>query len=307
MTIPAPTDLTFILRTAGERTAHASAAELKRQLGPDADRLVTVIHERPFSAAVRRTLEIGLDARRPFTIGLDADVLLASDGVARLCSLCAAMTPGTYSLAGLTLCRFSGGYCFRGVHLYRTELLEQALPLVGVHTPGGADPDLKPETAVVNAMQARGHGFGALPVPLGIHDYEQLYRHIYLKMRLRARRQLEIDTGENDAAPFREHCRLHAERGDHDFTVALWGLDDGTADSRARASSSPAPANYDWYAPQPELDARLLAAGLAEKPGLDTDTHTLADRLMAAHDTATDGRSPEWIRRALTGLPARAA
>jgi len=295
-------EITFVVRCAGERTAFDAVKVLKGQLGCGADEQVHAIEERPFAEAVRRTLELGIESGRAFTVGMDADVLLLADGVERLSRLCGSMTPETYSLAGLTLCRFFGGLCFRGVHVYRSEHLKPALGLIGVHTPGGAHPDLKPETAVVEAMQARGFGFGALPIPLGIHDYEQYYRHIYLKMRLRARRQLEVDVGDKDAAPFREACRVRGERGERDFEVALWGLDDGAADSRRRvdAGAAPVPRNYDWNREWPEFDARMRAAGLEEKTAVtETGMAGNAERVLADHDVARDGRTPEWIRRAV--------
>lgn len=312
-----PRDLTFIIRSAGERTLAACESILRAQLrraGGDADQ-VSVVAERPFSRAVRRTIQAGLLAGRPFVVGMDADVLLSSRGLANMLRACAAMKPGTFSLAGLVLCRFFGGYCFRGVHIYRREHLAPAVELVGVATPGGPDPDLKPETAVVEAMKARGYGFEALPLPLGVHDYEQHYRHIYLKMRLRARRQLEIDFREGGVQDLIDVCERGArgagadagagvaDRSGSDFVVARWGLEDGTADAaRKRAGDTGVPGCYDWFAPVPEFDRRMEELGWREKPPMDpSSAKERADRVMAAHDVATDGRTPGWIRDHLLG------
>jgi hypothetical protein len=298
-------DMTFVVRAAGERTEPASIALLRGQIaaaGGHPAAQVQVIHERPFSAAVGKTLEVGLRHARPYVVGIDADVLLAPRGVHALADLAAAMSPETYSAVGLMLCRFFGGLCFRGVHVYQSRHLEQARGLLGRRTPGGPDPALKPETALVEAMKAEGYSFTAQPVVLGIHDYEQSFRHIYLKMRLRARRELEIDGGESGLRAFTTLCRKRAALGEHDFTVALWGLEDGAADSR-RAAGRPAD-ELDWFAPWPDFDRRLRDAGLTEKPALPADNAAdLVARVLAAHRWDGDDRTPGWIRQRLGGAP----
>mgnify|MGYP001450432987 CR=1 FL=1 len=155
-------DITFVVRAAGERTESAGIALLRDQVaaaGGDPAAQIQVIHERPFSAAVGKTLEVGLLHARPYVVGIDADVLLARRGVHVLADLAAAMSPETYSAVGLMLCRFFGGFCFRGVHVYQSRHLEQARGLLGRRTPGGPDPALKPETALVEAMKAEGYAF----------------------------------------------------------------------------------------------------------------------------------------------------
>lgn len=291
--------ITFVIRAAGERTAEAAERILRMQLGPRNKKLVQVITERPFVRAVRRTLEIGVEAGRPFTVGMDADVLLVAGGAQRIAQLAGALSPGMYSAVGLMLCRFFGGYCFRGVHVYRTDLLERAIPLVGMHTPGGPDPALKPESAAVHAMAAHGHGFASLPVVLAIHDYEQSYRHIYLKMRMRGRREATPDGAGPALESFLDCCRDQAARGVSDFTVALWGLEDGAADARQAAVNGTLAtiSEYDWYAPLPEFERRMREQGLVEKPALDTSgVLHLPDQTIIEHQLDTDHRTPAWIR-----------
>lgn len=310
--LPRASDLTFIVRSAGERTTAACVSTLRAALGDspgggNGDQ-VRVIAERPFSAAVRRTMELGIAAERPFVVGIDADILLASRGLDSLRAMAGAMTPDTFSVVGLMLCRFFGGYCFRGVHVYRREHLAQALTLIGQATPGGPDPALKPETAIVEAMKARGHPFAALPLVIGVHDFEQSFLHIYLKMRLRARREIEIDgvgaggRGGGGFHAFRRYCQDRADSGEPDFRVALWGLDDGADESRAAAP----PAEYDWFAPWPRFHELMRSAGLLEKPALAPHAAAgIADRIIAGHRLDSDVRTPAWIRERL--LPRAAA
>src|SRR5262245_45960159 len=75
------TDVTVVIRNAGERTL-----ELCRQLVceqvPIAN--VFVINEYPFEKAARRSYEIGIELGRPWTLFLDADILLRRNAVQTL-------------------------------------------------------------------------------------------------------------------------------------------------------------------------------------------------------------------------------
>lgn len=317
-------DMTFILRSAGERTL-APAADLLRALiqsaGGDPSAQLTIVAERPFAAGVRRTFQIGLDAHRPWVIGMDADVLLLSDAIDRLGHLCAAADGAVFSIASLVLCRFHGGLCFRGIHAYPRRHLHHALPLV-------SDADLRPESCVARALEPRGLRAWGPPVPIGIHDHAQFLRHVYVKMRLRARREL-ADGGDaaldqalaalrvprRSAAGFGVPRRSAAGSSDPrvphrsaagssspasttycpDLLIAQWGLLDGAQDAR----SNSAPAHYDWNNPYPEFTARLQKHNLSELPPMLESAHGLAEAALAAHDYQSDTRTPAWIRERL--------
>lgn len=288
-------DITFVVRAAGERTLAAALATLRDQVlaAGGSEEQVRVVNERPFAAAVRRTLEIGAGAGRPWAVGMDADVLLTSRGVDHLRAMCAGAKPDTFTVTGLMLCKFYGGFVFRGVHVYRGALLERAVGLLGQRTPGGPDPELKPESAVVHAMAAVGHGYEGVPRVLAAHDFEQSFLHVYLKMRLRARRE----AAEGDVAGLTAFCRRAAERGDDDFRVALWGIEDGVRDGAAGRTGG-----YDWFARWPEFERRMDGHGPREKPSLAAGVGPgYADRAVAAHDWAGDDRTPRWVREALFG------
>lgn len=285
-------DMTFVVRATGERTARAATRLLcdqVRALGGDAARQVVVVQASPFVQAVRRTLEIGLSANRPWVIGMDADVLLVSDGVQRLGALCGRAGPKVFTITSLVLCKFFGGFCFRGMHAYPRRLLAEALPLIDQ---ARAAESLRPETAVVQAMMARGYEMLGPPTPVGVHDFKQSYRHIYLKMLLRARREMSDDSGKGFAA-YEECVKMRARMGDLDCVVASWGLAEGRAD----AVRGCGPAHYDWSALYPELDGRLRLAGMTEKPAWSgRDTTGYADQVIAEHEYVTDLRTPAWIR-----------
>lgn len=286
-------DCTIVIRAAGERTEAACVNTVRKQvlaLGGDPHRQTIVIRERPFVQAVRRTYEAGIDSGAAWVIAMDADVLLLEDGLKRVIDACATAAPGTFTVTPLVLCRFFHGYCFRGLHLYPGSLLPTALGLI--ESSGAAD-NVRPESTVVRAMDALGHRFEATTTPVGIHDHEQFFRHIYLKMRLRGRREFVDDHGKTLHASI-ELMRSLAARGDDDARVAVWGLQDGAADA---STSAAAPAHYDWFADYPAFDARLLESGLREKPPLNVDPPaSLALERMLGFDYINDQRTPKWIR-----------
>jgi hypothetical protein len=291
-------DMTFVLRAAGERTEGASSQLLRSlvaRAGGNPGSQVAVIKERPFSRAVRRTFEIGLDAPRPWVVGLDADVLLLADAITRIGGILASADAGVFTIASLIYCKFYGGFCYKGAHVYPRHLLDRALRWFDS---GDAASQLRPETAVVRAMRDGLDGAGKAgvltpPIPLGVHDFEQSFKHIYLKMALRARRAMS-DQAAGESSCFDEELAFVEARAaaDPDFLVARWGLLDGRDDALDPA----APLHYDWNTEHARFTDRLAAHGLVEKPSLSGSASGMAERLMAAHDYAADRRTPQWVR-----------
>ncbi len=282
-----------IVRAAGERTESSAITILRAQvdaLGGRADRQVLVVRERPFARAVQATYEQALASGAAWAIAIDADVILLPDGLDRLLHACALRTPDAFTITPLVLCRFFHGFCFRGVHLYPVHLLDKAL---GVMDQCGARHSVRPETAVVTAMQPLGYRIQATTSPVGVHDDEQWFRHIYLKMRLRGRREIADDAGRS-LQTYVDLLEGLARGGDDDARVAVWGLLDGAADARR---PDPPPPQYDWMGAYPEFDTRMRDADLREKLPLDrplSSTHAL-DRMLE-FDYALDTRTPQWIR-----------
>ena len=128
---------------------------------------------------------------------------------------------------------------------------------------------------------------------MGVHDFEQWRRHIYLKMRLRARRWA-ADAGAGSDTSFEDHLAFvdRMAAGDADYLVASWGLRDGREDARGAG----APARYDWDGAYPGLVERMRAAGIGEKAAWGAEAGGMAERVMAGHDFVWDRRTPQWIR-----------
>jgi len=282
-------DMSFILRAAAERTEGASATQLRSlvaSMGGNPQIQVGIVTERPFSAAVRRTFQLGLELGRPWIVALDADVLLLSDAIERLGNFCACADGAVFAITPLVHCKFFGGFCYKGVHCYPRRYLERALALIG---PSNSAADLRPENAVIRAMDAKGFKPFAPPMVVGVHDHEQSYKHIYLKSRLRGRREAA-----DAAAPHSDSLSFVSRLADTDpdYLVAMWGLRDGRTDAAAADPRS----HYDWDAPYPEFVSRLAAGGLAEKPPLSNSAAGFAERTIASHNFHADTCTPRWIR-----------
>ncbi len=272
---PDASELTVVIRSAGERTEHHCAELLKSTL-PNSSQCV-VIHERPFSRAVRASFTIGIESARPWLIAVDADLLLLSDVVCRIREVCGKMAPEAFCATPLFLCNTLGGLATRGLHCYRASMLEEALCV----TPN-ADEPLRPESAIQDAMRERGHTRECYAKVFGLHEYEQSLRHVYIKSMLRARKAKEPELFISRLEPLRAISP--------DARAALWGFEDAT-------STSDQPTEYDWDARYPGFDQRMIDAGLSEKPPMviaDTDRY-IREHLLR-HDFREDTMTLKWIR-----------
>ena len=264
MVVPADdraSDVVAIVRSAHERTEEFCVRIAKLQV-PD-DRVV-VIHERPFTAALARAFEIGMDFDLGWTLCLDADVLLADGAVRHMLDAVQADPETGFGGTGYILDKFYGGRNRGGPHLYRTSLLRKALPLV----PDAAE-SLRPETHVKMVMSAQGHDWGTIDSLLGVHDFEQFYRDIYRKMIVRARK-----SSQNLMRLLRR--AMANSRIDKDFAVAAWGLHVGAGRSN--------PLILDAAGWTSEAETLLLASEMREKDGLlSVRSLTLVDDLLDEH------------------------
>ncbi|MBL4591131.1 MAG: hypothetical protein JKY96_04150, partial [Phycisphaerales bacterium] len=267
-----------VVRAANERTERACIETLRSGLPCESQ--CVVIHERPFSNAVRRAFEIGIESARPWLIAVDADLLLLDDVVCRIREVCGKMAPEAFCATPLFLCNTLGGLATRGLHCYRASLLDEALRA----TPNAKEP-LRPESAIQDAMRQRGYTRECYAKVFGLHEYEQSYRHLYIKSMLRARKEGD---------PFMLMKRLRdAQEESNDATVALWGFEDALAGENL-------PDEYDWDALYPLFEGRMRDHGLQEKPALDCPS---VDKLVRdhlhSHDYRADMMTLPWIREIL--------
>lgn len=277
----------FVHRSAGERTQHASRdllADQIRSLGGDTSRIHDVA-ERPFSKAVRRTLELGIEEhtrrRRAWIIAMDADVLLAPGALKTLLRCCAHASPDTFSIVALMLDKLTASFAFRGIHCYRADLLPGALGLADL-----AKDEQRPESGIVTRMRDLGSPFESIPEVVAVHDFEQSLAHVYVKMLLRTRKE-----------PHPERLLDLATKraqSDTDFLVARWAIEDALADERAGRDHA-----YDWFTPHPRFVQRLADHNIEEKPPLERAGPSFVQDMIRAHDFAGDRQTSRWIRSQL--------
>ena len=202
-------DTLWVVRSAGERTTELCETLIRRWAPAEN---VRVIHERPFSAAVRKGFELGIASGLRWTYCIDADVLLLEREVMEQLRLAETLEDNVFCVQGLVYGKFLPIKRPAGNHLYRNALVERALPLIP--SDGHA---LRPESVTTQAMKDQGYVTYQTNVVLGLHDYEQYYLDIYRKCFL------HVNKHEEALMPMVEsHWRKHRAT-DQDYEVALLG------------------------------------------------------------------------------------
>ncbi len=202
----------IIIRSAGERTLARCEQIVKDQMG---DVPIIPIQESPFSAAVKKTFEIGIAHGKKWTLALDADILLRDKAVHDLVSVAENLPENFFMIQGRVLDKL---FCFArngGPHLFRTSLLKEALPLVPLHTDS-----IRPEGETVKRMISRGyHRYKGTEV-YGLHDFEQAYEDVFRTAFVHAVKFKPL-------VPYFTKEWESRKTNDEDYLVALEGLQSG--------------------------------------------------------------------------------
>ncbi|MBE2192953.1 MAG: hypothetical protein IAE83_02150 [Anaerolinea sp.] len=167
-------NVAVIIRSVGERTEALCRHLVEQQVPPEH---VVVIHERPFSKAVQRSFEIGLDFGLDWTLCVDADVLLRGNGIRMLIEAASTLPESTFTFSGSVLDKLLGHIRPGGGHLYRTQHVQKALEFIG-----DSDSQIRPEKYVKARMNDVGYAYVVnKQLTVGVHDFEQYYTDIYRK------------------------------------------------------------------------------------------------------------------------------
>lgn len=173
----------IIVRSVNERTEQL-CCELILAQGVPKDHLF-LIHESPFSAALKKTFTIGIGANLPWTYCVDADVLLRPGAIENMIGIAEQQNPNICEIQGYVLDKFFGGPREGGIHLYRTSLLRsvsEQIPEEGVN--------IRPEFHTLESMTRMGYPYKQIPFLAGLHDFEQFYSDIYRKCFVQAHKHL---------------------------------------------------------------------------------------------------------------------
>ena len=263
----------------------AACAELAaRQVG---EANVTTIQEVPFSEAVRRGFELGVEAGRTWTLCLDADVLLRPSAIETLCAAGErswAEAPDLFEIEGRVADKLLGQLRPAGVHLYRTELLAEALRVAGF-----GPKKRRPASRVKKPMREAGYRTETIPDVLGLHDFEQHHRDLFRKVFTHARKHERFVT----------YARRYLRRvaaSDPDLRVAYLSLVLSEAINE-HAGLDAVPENervaIDVRGFPGDVEAILTPAGLSEKGPLPEGAITpeTVEAMLAAFEEA-----PEYLR-----------
>jgi hypothetical protein len=246
-------EVCVVIRAAGERTLDHCVALLEGQVS---SRNITVLNERPFAEAVRRTLEIGSQSGCPWTLAVDADVLVFGDALRVLLTEAVRAPQNCFSVEAKVVDRLFGGPRAAGIHLFRSALLEPALELVdeGARTH-------RPEHTVRSGMNARGCSTVWMEAVVGLHDYEQYRRDYYRKGFVHAQKHSHY-------LGILEPMWTRRARADADFAAALAGAAQGAIEGGIAATDITrfGPTDFQRYLPDVSEHAPL---GVGARPDVE--------------------------------------
>lgn len=211
----------IVVRSAGERSLPLCIQSIKDQ-GTD----FVLVEEAPMIKAFTKTFEIGKNSAKDLLIAIDADIILAKDSLKKMheeTELLLKDIPNLYKLDFPLTDKFLGT-CY-GCHVYVNKYSEKFYDYFSTIS---YDPlDSKPEKTNLSKVAEklnlveRNH-FS----PVGFHDFEQYYAHIYVKYFRKAIQSASFVPEIIDRI-LQNRMKKEAEK-DLDFAVALFGLYNGS-------------------------------------------------------------------------------
>jgi hypothetical protein len=171
-------DLTVVIRSSGERTLDLCYSLVRKQVK---EQNIIIIEEKPFSKAVLKNFEIGIERGTEYTLSIDADILIFNDAIAFLLNNFEKLDKTYFVYQGLVFDKFFNSYRAGGPHLYRTSLLKKAIEFIPKE-----GTSLRPESSTYIEMKKIGYHTYQDIWAVGIHDDEQYYEDIYRKFFLHA-------------------------------------------------------------------------------------------------------------------------
>jgi len=158
----------IIIRTCGERTTQKCIDLAKRQGN------VHIISEKPFAESIRKTYLKAIELNNKWTPVIDADVLLYDDVLQKAIDELNSLPFNIFCLDGKTDDKIFNCPRRAGIHIYKTELLPEALKYI-------THEHIKPESNIHRHMKKQGKITYTGNIIFGKHDYEQYYADLWRK------------------------------------------------------------------------------------------------------------------------------
>mgnify|MGYP005648620177 CR=1 FL=1 len=201
-----------VIRSSGERTTELCQKLVLEEIPKDN---TVIICEAPFTNAIKKTFELGIERGLPWTLAIDADLLIRANAIKDLLQLAKQADDKVFELQGLILDKLFLAFRPGGGHLYRTSLLHRAIEQIPHEEVSG-----RPETTTLRNMESQGHPWILSDIIFGIHDYEQYYRDIYRKGFQHGKKHRRY-------IPYLEPLWQRLGKEDPDYLVASQGLSEG--------------------------------------------------------------------------------
>ena len=205
-------NVTVVIRSTGERTEQACYNSVLQQVRKEN---IFIVNKKPFSEAVRANFKIGIEQNKPWTLALDADLILAKGAISQMIVKLEELGDNYYIYQGWVYDKFFKGFRTGGPHLYRTSLLQKGITFIPKE-----GKSLRPESDTYRAMQEIGYHYYVDNRYYGLHDFEQYKRDIYRKFFLHSKKHRSY------VKQFMESWK-HDILLDADYSIALKGLSDG--------------------------------------------------------------------------------
>jgi hypothetical protein len=199
-----------IIRSSGERTEYLCKKLILEQ--GIAEEKIQIIHEVPFSRALRKSYILGIESGCKWTYCIDADVLLRSNSIQKMLEIAEDQSDNVCEIQGFVLDKFFGGVRKAGNHLYRSSLLDKAIkciPEEGIN--------IRPERHTLGSMSQLGYKWKTVPIIVGLHDEEQYNFDIYRKALVHGVKHI-------DRLPLFVTLWKEKLKNDPDFEIAIVAL-----------------------------------------------------------------------------------
>jgi hypothetical protein len=166
-------NVTIVIRNVGERTLESCYKIVSGQVNSSN---IFVINETPFSMAVLKTFQIGVESKKDWTLAIDADLLLTENAIEEMVSKANSISGELYVYQGMILDYLFGSYRFGGPHLYKTSVLPEALKIVTNNLS-----EIRPESFTYGELSKKGFIAYCDNTVYALHDYDQYPKDYYRK------------------------------------------------------------------------------------------------------------------------------